>query len=706
MKNTILSLILLLSFVVCKAQPSITNLNYPSTVNLFDLYEISFKLNTYSNPYDPDIISVYAIFTGPNNRCDTVIGFYYEGYSFQNKNGNEIAFRDKSLDGTGWRIRFTPDTIGNWSFCIHAIDQYGETIIPTSKSAPYSFNCLSVTAANGFISKANTMYLKREIVENNLREYRSFFPVGPNIAWYSSIHNGDTVGGVFDYIRYVNALNGNANYMRVWLNRYEFLNLYGPEYAQLINGNTSVYFDSLVNQKDASELDLIINYASQHNVAVQLCFFSFGDFNYRNTEEPWSRNVWENNPFNTILQLPEPCDFFTDAEAIRITKNLIRYIIARWGYATNIMNWELWNEVSNMFETCDDNTGQLQSDVLDWHVEMSAYIRRIDPFHHCISTSMGTRKNKNYTLYATLFNSMDFVQQHNYQNMQKAKSKEQVSKILFDSTIKARSDYPSMPFFMGEFGFGQNKEGITIYDKDPFGIDLHNSLWSSLFSTSMGPASFWWWNYLDIKGLFDYFRPIFVFCDHLPILSDSFEAYTTGIVSGNQLVFPNNLEVYYLKNQSEDTIFGWCQDTAFCYQSLRWLTDSVRMVSDSTGEAWHFVNNGVFDPNGYVYTLNPAKKPGPSSNSNIIRIPISNRPVGSQYSLKWYNSETGLQYNYSLANVTVQQDANGKYLSFTLPSSIRDFYNNIINNTFGDVVFAIYYVVQGGTIKNNKENKE
>lgn len=108
----------------------------------------------------------------------------------------------------------------------------------------------------------------------------------------------------------------------------------------------------------------------------------------------------------------------------------------------------------------------------------------------------------------------------------------------------------------------------------------------------------------------------------------------------------------------------------------------------------------------YVYTLNPAKKPGPSSNSNIIRIPISNRPVGSQYSLKWYNSETGLQYNYSLANVTVQQDANGKYLSFTLPSSIRDFYNNIINNTFGDVVFAIYYVVQGGTMKNNKENKE
>ena len=702
MKKTLCTFVLLLVFLIGKAQPNITNLNYSSTVNIFDLYEISFNLGQYSNPYNPDTISVYAVFTGPGNRCDTVIGFYFEGYSFLCENNHEIAQETSIYD---WRIRFTPDATGNWYFCIHAIDHGGETIIPNSKSSPCSFTCLSVTSANGFISMANTMYLKREIVKNGQKEYRSFFPVGPNIAWYSSIHNGDSVGGIYDYKRHVNSLNGNGNYMRVWLNRYEFLNLFGPEYTQKINGNPKVYFDSLVNQKDASELDSIISYASQHDVAIQLCYCTYGDFNYRKPEESWSRNVWENNPFNTVLHLQAPCDFFTDAEAIRITKNLIRYIIARWGYATNIMSWELWNEVSNMFASCDDGTGQLQSDVLDWHEDMAAYIRRIDPFHHCITTSLGTRRQKNYTLYTSLFNSMDFVQQHNYQNMQKAKSKEQVSKILFDSTLRARSVYPSKPFFMGEFGFGQNNEGITIYEKDPCGIDLHNSLWSSLFSTSMGPASFWWWNYLDTQELFDRFHPVFAFCNQLPILSDSFEAYTTGVVSGNQLLFPpNNIEVYYMKNQTEDTIMGWCQDTAFCYQSLRWLTDSVRMVADTSGGAWHFVKNGVFDPNGYVYTLNPAKKPAPSSNSNVIRIPITNKPVGSIYCLTWFNSETGLQYNFSINNITVQQDANGKYLSFKFPSNIRDLHSNLINNTYGDVVFTIcYYGDGGGAIKNKKE---
>lgn len=702
MKQTLFTIVILTGISLCKAQPNITHLNQPTSVNLFDLYEISFKMGSYSNPYDPNVIDVYAVFNDPNNIKDTVIGFYYEDYSFRQINGYEQADCDSS--NFGWRIRFTPNTIGTWNFTIHAKDQGGETILSNSNGTPFSFNCMSVNSANGFISKANTRYLKKEIVENGRKRYRSFFPVGPNIAWYSSIHNGDTVGGIYDYQKFVDSLDGRGNYMRIWLNRYQYLNLYGPEYAQKINGNTRIYFDSLVNQKDASELDHIINNALQHNIAVQLCFFTFGDYNYRKPEESWSRNVWENNPFNTVLHLQEPCDFFSDTRAIRITKNLIRYIIARWGYAQNIMSWELWNEVSNMFGSCDDNTGQLQLDVLDWHEDMAAYIRSIDPFHHCISTSLGTRQGQNYTLYTSLFDYFDFVQQHNYQNIQKAKSKEQVSKILFDTTVQSHSDYPHLPFFMGEFGFGQSDGSVSVYEKDPFGIDLHNSLWSSLFSTSMGPASFWWWNYVDKMGLFNHFHPIFVFCNKLPILSDSFQAYTTGTVVGRKLVFPNNLETYYMKNQSEDTIYGWCQDTAFCYQSLRWITDSVRMVNDSTGYAWHFVNNGVFDPNGYVYTLNPVKKPEPSSSDNTITIPITNQNVSTAYFVTWYNTETGQPYTAGqgpdapvyVTITSVHQNQDGtKYIAFQFPSIIRDLAHSIINNTFGDAVFVL-------TVHNNE----
>ena len=134
-------------------------------------------------------------------------------------------------------------------------------------------------------------------------------------------------------------------------------------------------------------------------------------------------------------------------------------------------------------------------------------------------------------------------------------------------------------------------------------------------------------------------------------------------------------------NSTEDTIYGWSQDTAFAYQSLRRLTD--------------YVNNGhftdVFDTLGYVYKLDVTKRPQPSSSSNIIRIPITNQPLGTNYSVKWYNSETGFAYNTgAVISTIVQMDTAGsKFIHIYFPSFIRDLKNWTINNTFGDAVFMI-----------------
>lgn len=684
MKKTLLVIALLSAFFAVKAQPIITEFSYPSSVNLFQLFEISFKLGPYLNPYDPDTISVYAIFSGPNNRCDSVIGFYYEGYNFQEKYGYEVATRQQSRDAIGWRIRYTPDTIGTWYFCVHAIDRNGETVLCSSKEIPYTFSCLSVSNAKGFITKANSRYLKREVIKNHHRYFSSFFPVGPNIAWYSCV--GEDLSrpkGIYDYQEHIDSLVGNGNYMRIWLNRYQSLNLYGLEYTEV---PPKTFFDTILNQKDAAELDTIINYASQNDIALMLCFFTYGDFCYRDYDDPQDACCWELNPYNTLISVPS--HFFQDESARRVAKNLIRYIVARWGYATNIVSWELWNEVTNT------STRLLSSEeIFVWHKIMSDYIREIDPFHHCISTSM----NK-YETYADLFSELymylDFVQKHDYQNINKAKSKEQFSYILLNLCNEAHSEYPDKPFLIGEFGFGN---GSLYNSKDPYGIDLHNSLWSSLFSSSMGPGSFWFWNYLfsdpTSSGgpwLINRYGPVLTFCQNLPILSDSFEAFTTGEVVENSLVFDNSIETYYMKNITEDTIFGWSQDTAFAYQSLRWLTDSVRPRSDITGDALHFVETAVFDTNGYVYTLDPLKRPHPSSNSNLIKITFSNVPGGTQYEVHWFNSETGLEYNNSTTYSVVQDVMGEKYIHISFPSFIRDLNANTINNVFGDVVFAIY----------------
>ena len=387
MKKTVLLSLLLVFITQGIAKPRITNLQYPESVNIFGLYEISFSLNSYDNPYDPDVIDVFAEFVAPDNSRHRVNGFYYESYTFSKMQNHEVAAagRDKS-----WRVRFTPNQAGTWKFVVHAIDSKGSAQMPQTSA---SFRCNAVETNDGFISVANKYYLKRSAMEKGRLTSHPFYPFGPNIAWYSYEGTNENPKGIYDYDRYINTIEGSANYMRVWMSRYQYLSLYGPEYTEKVGKDPKVYFNSTLNQKDAAEFDHIVSYAAQHGISIMPCFFTFGDF----CEKHASASRWKNNPFNTILGLKSGDLFFSDKESKRITKNLIRYIVARWGYATNIVCWELWNEVDNI--PCESlSKEQFARNVASWHDEMAKYIRSIDPFGHPITTS-GVNAKSNDVLF-------------------------------------------------------------------------------------------------------------------------------------------------------------------------------------------------------------------------------------------------------------------------------------------------------------------
>lgn len=675
MKRLLTVMLLAASISFAHCQPNISGISFHSSVHLFDLYEIAFQLGDYSNPYDPSIIDVYAEFVAPDGKTFKVNGFYYEGYTFSKQKNVEKA---KATRDQGWRVRFTPDQIGSWSFSLNATDRNGNTKMVSAGSHPLRFHCNATDTAQGFISIANRHFLKRDVVENGQRKTHSFFPCGPNIAWYKYYDSRDNPGGIYDYETYINSIAGSANYMRIWLNRYQYLSLYGPEFTETQDGKAKVYFDSSLNQKDAAELDHIIEYAAQHGICIMPSIFNFGDFSFHNQ----SVSNWGNNPFNTILKLESSTEFFTDPEAKRITKNLLRYIVARWGYATNIVCWELWNEVDNIpNDNLDAN--RFRRNLVDWHEEMANYIRSIDPFKHFLTTSTAVVKENDY-LSQQIFKTLDVVQWHTYGNIQKAKSKEQRSHQLFEKRNAMLISYPEMPFFIGEFGFGQSNSGPRYKEKDPFGFDAHNSLWASLFSTSMGPASFWDWNYLESQNLFRIYEPVYTFAKHLPLLSSSFTAHHTAETTSISTVFPNGIQTYYMTNASEDTLYGWCQDSAYSYQALRRLTDKE-------GKYGHFDDNGVFDPKGYVYTLSKEKKPKPCSRSNEITLPMDKQDVGTQYIVRWYDAETGLEMPSEKTTAIVTQDRRGrnKFITIEFPSSVRDLKRRQINNTFGDAVFSL-----------------
>lgn len=663
------------------AQPTISDLTFPNSVDVFGLFEMSFQLGKYDNPYDPDVIDVYAEFTAPDGKSLKVNGFYYEGYTFQQKDDYEVATasRDK-----GWRVRFTPNQAGKWTFSLFAVDRKGKTVLSSSDKYPLSFECRSIDTAQGFIRKANTRYLKREVMQNGVSKYQAFFPIGPNVAWYDYKGTRYYPKGIYDYNLYIDELAGSANYMRIWLSRYQYLSLYGPEFTQMNGKKPTLYFDSSLNQKDAAELDHIIAYAAKNGINVMPCFFTFGDFGNMHN----SSSRWDNNPYNTVLGLKSSTMFFSDKEAKRIAKNLIRYIVARWGYATNIVCWELWNEVNNI-PTDDQPEASFHTNIVKWHSEMADYIRSIDPFEHLVSTSLGTFSEKDY-IGSALYNNLDIVQYHTYGNIQKAKSTEQRTWQLFQKFATYRPLYPDKPIYCGEFGFGQSTSP-KYKDKDPFGFDTHNCIWASFFSGTMGPASFWYWNYLRDKDLLRIYAPVLTYSKNIPLLPDSFTPHTTVSITKKTWTCPNGIETYYLSSANEDTLYGWCQDTAFSYQALRRLTDK----SISKG---HFVTDAKVDTKGYVYTLDEDKRPRPCSKCNGIILPISKQAVGTQYVVRWFDGETGLEIAQEKTKVTVKHNRkNNQFIEIEFPSTIRDLKKHRINNTFGDAAFIII------TEKDNKE---
>ena len=199
MKKTAILTLMFGMFTFGFAQPKITKVSFPNSVKIFDLYEISFQLGSYPNPYDPEIIDVYAEFVSPDGKSFKVNGFYFEGYSFQQINGHEQAQVERS--SFGWRIRFTPNQIGSWNFTLHAKDQRGEVVVSNYESKTCNFHCLAVDAGNGFIRKANSVFLKRETIANGRKSYHSYFPIGPNVAWYGNktYYEYDKPRGIYEY---------------------------------------------------------------------------------------------------------------------------------------------------------------------------------------------------------------------------------------------------------------------------------------------------------------------------------------------------------------------------------------------------------------------------------------------------------------------------------------------------------------------------
>ncbi len=410
----------------------------PDSVGLFEKFEVSLELKCdFTNPFDPDDINIQAEFISPSGKIWKINGFYYFSMS------------------TLWKVRFSPDEIGKWSYSVTVRDKNG-----TVTSPAHSFVTVA-SKRNGSIRVAAN---KRYLAYSNGKD---FYGVG---LWYNDGYEGFGSGRI-EAAELDNLKALGVNFISTFITPLETWATGLGRYDQNIAGR----LDELLQMLEERDMLLSLN----------LWFHSYL------SETVWGGgNVrWYVNPYKLVT---EAKDFYRSEEAWKYQEKLYRYFIARWGYSRSLAIWFIVDEVNG-------TDGWVKGDSLmaaEWARKVHTYLKANDPFNR---PTTGTRSGGIKEFWHQGYQIMDIAAREIYEA--------QGFPINKTSTIDSADVHPltssyrnyakenqklwngyGKPVINGETGWAH-----TFYEPSMPGYlaMYHNALWVTL-ATGSAMTPFWW----------------------------------------------------------------------------------------------------------------------------------------------------------------------------------------------------------------------
>ena len=480
-------------------------LEYSPRIERYALQEITFQLRQeFRNPYDPDEVAVEGVFLTPLDRELKLPAFFYKAYD---------PMLNQPREGAGWKLRFTPREVGGYSFKIFlSHGRAGRELVGEG-----AFECVP-SRRPGFVTREGRRFV--------LTTGQHFFPLGANRCW------GDLrwpEGYLYDMEEL--AANG-ANCLRVWL----------APWWMSVESEQGRY-----DPAACARLDAVFQKAEALGLRLILCIEQHG-----NLQPEWAEiGLWRGHPYNTANGGPCPTriSFFSNPEASRLFKNRLRYLIARWGYSTSLMAWELFNEVEwVVFE--EGGLAENFRKVADWHREMSRFLRRGDCFGHLVTTSSDIPLQRKLLTEGAL----DFMHLHLYEDA------DLLGRI--ETFVLWLSQDLSVPVLVGEFG-PRMKRGDTQW--------VARGIFTTAFAGAGSGALPW---LQDVKSPLEYyqtmaaaekfFRDIRWASEGFELVEpESVESVTRNVESRRMVMQPHRrLKVFVLRGNQETLVFA-SEDGAF-----------------------------------------------------------------------------------------------------------------------------------------------
>lgn len=284
----------------------------------------------------------------------------------------------------------------------------------------------------------------------------------------------------------------------------------GPELLWEADVNRPVL--GVYNQVDCFMLDEIVGSAQSNDIYLMLCVLT-RDLYMKHLSDDGSEEY---------------------GTAIRYAKKVMRYAVARWGYATSVAAWEYFNEIDPGLPTNR------------FYDELEDYLEKTDIYHHLLTTSTWHPSAKDCRL-----ESLDIAQVHRYMRPGTNEEYKDEVAVVLNRAQFLRKYAPNKPALIGEFGLADTKWGRSDYmKKDTEGVNFHTSLWASAFSGVSGTAMFWWWELLDEQNAYKHYKPLSAY---LAGVCFAGLRQTDAIISGDELGV--------LGYQGDDRAYLWITDS-------------------------------------------------------------------------------------------------------------------------------------------------
>ena len=421
------------------AAPEIINIRQrPDSVGLYEKLEVSLSLKCqFINPFDPDDISIDAVFTSPSGKQWKIPGFYnYTMRSF-------------------WKVRFSPNEAGKWSYSVTIRDKNGVVV-----SAPQSFIAINTGKKGPIQISANKRYLQHS-------DGSQFFGIG---LWYNDSYSGFNNGSI-DPKELDNLKSLGVNFISTFITPLETMASGMGRYDQNICGR----LDELLNMLEERDMLLSLN----------MWFHSYL------SETVWGGGnvAWYTNPY---MQVTEAKDFYRSETAWKYQEKLYRYFIARWSYSRSLALWFVIDEVNG-------TDGWVTGDSIaagNWAQKVHTYMKTNDPYNHLTT---GTRSGGVKEFWKEGYQAFDIAAREIYEaqgfpiNRTSSIDSAVVNPLKSSYFNYAKENQKlwngyEKPVVNGETGWAH-----TFYEPSMPGYlaMYHNTLWVTL-ATGSAMTPFWW----------------------------------------------------------------------------------------------------------------------------------------------------------------------------------------------------------------------